>query len=192
MAKTQNINDLPQDPPIPEDDGAADHLPGTTLPSVPLAGTSGERVDISELSGISVAYCYPMTGRPDMELPEGWDDIPGARGCTPQSCAFRDHHQELESLGARVLGISTQGTEYQREAAERLHLPYELLGDGELAFAKALNLPTFEADGMTLIKRLTLVIVDGRILKVFYPVFPPDANAAEVAAWLRGEGPGKD
>ncbi len=127
-----------------------------------------------------------------MELPEGWDDIPGARGCTPQSCAFRDHHQELESLGARVLGISTQGTEYQREAAERLHLPYELLGDGELAFAKALNLPTFEADGMTLIKRLTLVIVDGRILKVFYPVFPPDANAAEVAAWLRGEGPGKD
>ncbi|MBA2346266.1 MAG: peroxiredoxin [Rubrobacter sp.] len=192
MAKTQNTNDLPQDPPIPEDDGAADHLPGTTLPSVPLAGTSGERVDISELSGISVAYCYPMTGRPDMELPEGWDDIPGARGCTPQSCAFRDHHQELESLGARVLGISTQGTEYQREAAERLHLPYELLGDGELAFAKALNLPTFEADGMTLIKRLTLVIVDGRILKVFYPVFPPDANAAEVAAWLRGEGPGKD
>jgi peroxiredoxin len=133
-----------------------------------------------------------MTGRSDRELPEGWDDISGARGCTPQSCAFRDHHQELESLGARVFGISTQDTEYQREAAERLHLPYELLSDGELAFAKALNLPTFEADGMTLMKRLTLVVVDGRILKVFYPVFPPDANAAEVATWLRSEGPGKD
>ena len=192
MAKTQNINDLPPELPIPEDDGATDHLPGTKLPSVPLAGTSGERVDLSELSGTSVAYCYPMTGRPDRELPEGWDDIPGARGCTPQSCAFRDHHQELESLGARVFGISTQGTEYQREAAERLRLPYELLSDGELAFAKALNLPTFDADGMTLIKRLTLVVVDGRILKVFYPVFPPDANAAEVAAWLRSESPGKD
>jgi len=162
-----------------------------TLPSVSLASTSGKTVDLSKLTGTTVVYCYPMTGRPDRDLPEGWDDIPGARGCTPQSCAFRDHHEELQALGARVFGVSTQNTEYQREAIERLHLPYELLSDEGLAFAKALNLPTFEAEGMTLVKRLTLVIQDGKIEKVFYPVFPPDANAADVTAWLRGGSPGK-
>ena len=182
-----NLRELPEDLPIPEDDGAANHLPGMQLPSVPLASTSGETVDLSSLTGTSVVYCYPLTGRPDRDLPEGWEGIPGARGCTPQSCAFRDRHEELKSLGARVLGLSAQSTEYQREAAGRLLLPYELLSDEGLAFTGALNLPTFEVESMTLIKRLTLVIRNGRIQKVFYPVFPPDANAAEVAAWLHSE-----
>jgi peroxiredoxin len=142
-------------------------------------------VDLSGLSGRTVVYCYPRTGRPDEDLPQGWDEIPGARGCTPQSCAFRDHHAELQALGTRVFGLSTQSTEYQREAAGRLHLPFGLLSDEGLTFAKALGLPTFEVEEMTLIKRLTLVIDDGRIEKVFYPVFPPNENAQEVVGWLR-------
>jgi peroxiredoxin len=142
-------------------------------------------VDLAALSGRTVVYCYPLTGRPDRELPRGWDGIPGARGCTPQSCAFRDHHEELTALGARVFGLSTQDTEYQREAAERLRLPYELLSDKELRFAGALGLPTFEVAGAILLKRLTMIIDEGRIAKVFYPVFPPDENAEEVIRWLR-------
>ena len=180
----KSFQDLPPNLPVPEDDGASDHLPGTSLPRVSLPSTSGERVDLSGLPGRTVVYCYPMTGRPGRNLPEGWDDIPGARGCTPQSCGFRDHHAEILALGARVYGLSTQGTDYQREVAERLDLPFELLSDEGLAFARALNLPTFEADGATLLKRLTLVVEDGRVEKVFYPVFPPDENAREVAAWL--------
>jgi peroxiredoxin len=167
------------------DDGASDHLPGTSIPHVPLPSTAGEPVDLAALPGRTVLYCYPLTGRPDRELPQGWDEIPGARGCSPQSCAFRDHHEDLRALGARVFGLSTQDTAYQREAAERLHLPYELLSDGDLRFAAALSLPTFEVDGMVLLKRLTMVIEDGRIEKVFYPVFPPDKNAEEVLGWLR-------
>ena len=185
MASGQNPYELPNDLPVPEDDGAADHLPGMRLPPVPLASTSGEVVDLSALPGRTVVYCYPMTGRPDRSLPAGWDEIPGARGCTPQSCSFRDHHAELRSLGARVFGSSTQDTEYQREAAARLHLPFALLSDAGLAFAGALGLPTFEVDGMVLLKRLTLVIDEGRIEKVFYPVFPPDRSAEEVVEWLR-------
>ena len=184
MASAQNPYELPNDLPVPEDDGAADHLPGMRLPSVPLASTSGEIVDLSALPGRTVVYCYPMTGRPDRSLPAGWDEIPGARGCTPQTCSFRDHHAELRSLGASVFGSSTQDTEYQREAATRLHLPFALLSDSDLAFAGALGLPTFEVDGMVLLKRLTLVIDEGWIEKVFYPVFPPDRSAEEVVEWL--------
>ncbi|MGH3106035.1 MAG: peroxiredoxin [Rubrobacteraceae bacterium] len=184
MASAQNPYELPNDLPVPEDDGAADHLPGKRLPSVPLASTSGEIVDLSALPGRTVVYCYPMTGSPDRSLPAGWDEIPGARGCTPQSCSFRDHHAELRSLGASVFGSSTQDTEYQREAATRLHLPFALLSDSDLAFAGALGLPTFEVDGMVLLKRLTLVIDEGWIEKVFYPVFPPDRSAEEVVEWL--------
>jgi peroxiredoxin len=185
LAKPENEYQLPEGIPAPTDDGAADHLPRLRLTSAPLISMSGDMVDLSALSGKTVVYCYPMTGRPDQDLPQGWDEIPGARGCTPQSCSFRDHHAELRDLGAQVFGLSTQDTEYQREAAERLHLPFELLSDEELAFAEALGLPTFEADGMTLLKRLTLIIEDGRIEKVFYPVFPPGKNAEEVLAWLR-------
>ncbi|HEV8223759.1 MAG TPA: peroxiredoxin [Rubrobacteraceae bacterium] len=188
MASAQNPYELPNDLPVPEDDGAADHLPGMRLPSVPLASTSGEIVDLSALPGRTVVYCYPMTGRPDRSLPAGWDEIPGARGCTPQTCSFRDHHAELRSLGASVFGSSTQDTEYQREAATRLHLPFALLSDSDLALAGALGLPTFEVDGMVLLKRLTLVIDEGWIEKVFYPVFPPDRSAEEVVEWLEDPG----
>ena len=184
MARAQNPHELPNDLPVPTDDGAADHLQGMHLPPVALASTAGETVDLSALPGRTVVYCYPMTGRPGTNLPPGWDEIPGARGCTPQSCSFRDHHAELQALGARVFGLSTQGTEYQSEAAGRLHLPFALLSDAELAFAGALGLPTFEVEGMVLLKRLTLVIDDGWIEKVFYPVFPPDKSAAEVVEWL--------
>ena len=151
---------------------------------MPLISTAGEPVDLAALSGRTVVYCYPLTGRPDRELPRGWDGIPGARGCTPQSCAFRDRHEELRALGARVFGLSTQDTAYQREAVERLRLPYELLSDEELRFAGALGLPTFEVAGAILLKRLTMIIDEGRIEKVFYPVFPPDRNAQEVVAWI--------
>jgi peroxiredoxin len=179
------LQELPKDLPEPNDDGASDHLPGTRVPPVSLMSTAGEPVDLSALPERTVVYCYPLTGRPDSETPQGWDEIPGARGCTPQSCAFRDHHEELRALGARVFGLSTQSTGYQREAVERLHLPYELLSDEDLVFAEALSLPTFEAEGMVLLKRLTMVIDDGRIGRVFYPVFPPDKNAEEVIGWLR-------
>jgi peroxiredoxin len=184
MASAQNPYELPNDLPVPEDDGAADHLPGMRLPPISLASTSGAVVDLTALPGRTVVYCYPMTGKPDRSLPAGWDEIPGARGCTPQSCSFRDHHAELRSLGASVFGSSTQDTEYQREAATRLHLPFALLSDSDLAFAGALGLPTFEVDGMVLLKRLTLVIDEGWIEKVFYPVFPPDRSAEEVVEWL--------
>jgi peroxiredoxin len=179
------LQELPKDLPEPTDDGASDHLLGTRIPPVALMSTAGEPVDLSALPDRTVVYCYPLTGRPDGELPQGWDEIPGARGCTPQSCAFRDHHEELRTLGARVFGLSTQSTGYQQEAADRLHLPYELLSDEDLRFAGALSLPTFEVEGMVLLKRLTMIIDDGRIEKVFYPVFPPDKNAEEVIGWLR-------
>ena len=183
---TGDLYQIPEGIPAPTDDGAADHLTGASLPSLPLASTAGDAVDLSTLSGLTVVYCYPMTGRPDAELPEGWDEIPGARGCTPQSCAFRDHHSELRALGARVFGMSTQSTDYQREAALRLRLPYELLSDEGLVFARALGLPTFEVEGATLLKRLTFVSENAKIAKVFYPVFPPGENAARVIEWLEG------
>ncbi len=184
MPRTDDLYEVPEGIPVPVDDGATDGLPGMRLPSVPLPSTAGGIVDLSALAGTTVVYCYPLTGRPDRDLPRNWDEIPGARGCTPQSCAFRDHHAELQALEARVFGLSTQSTAYQREAAQRLHLPFELLSDENLRFARALNLPTFEADGMTLVRRLTLVVEDGRVEKVFYPVFPPGENAERVLEWL--------
>ncbi len=180
----EDLQRLPADLPEPADDGAADHLPGMRLPPVPLPSTDGGRVDLSALPGTTVVYCYPMTGRPDRDLPRNWDEIPGARGCTPQSCSFRDHHEELCELGARVFGLSTQGTGYQREAAERLHLPFALLSDEGLDFARAAGLPTFRVDGTVLTKRLTMILDDGGISKVFYPVFPPNENAQRVVEWL--------
>lgn len=176
---------LPPHLPIPVDDGACNHLTGMTLPSIPLRATDSSIVDLSALPGCGVVYVYPRTGRPDQLLPTGWDAIPGARGCTPQSCAYRDMAAEFAALGARIFGLSAQDTPYQQEVAERLHLPFPLLSDERLTFASALDLPTFEVDGMALIKRLTLVIRDGTIETVFYPVFPPDADAENVAAWLR-------
>jgi peroxiredoxin len=184
VASAENVYDLPEDLPVPTDDGAADHLEGMRLPPVSLPSTAGEAVDLSSLGGRTVVYCYPMMSKPGSDMPAGWDEIPGARGCTPQSCSFRDHHAELGALGARVFGLSAQDTDYQREAVERLHLPFALLSDEDLAFAQALRLPTFQAGGAVLLKRLTLVIDDGWITKVFYPVFPPDRSAEEVVEWL--------
>jgi peroxiredoxin len=182
---THNLQFLPPDIPVPEDDGGARHLPGARLPDLALPATSGSAVNLSRLNGRIVVYIYPRTGVPGVDAPEGWDAIPGARGCTPQSCSFRDHYAELKALGvAQVFGLSTQDTAYQQEAAARLHLPFPILSDGKLALATALKLPTFTAAGMTLLKRMALVIDDGVITKVFYPVFPPDKSAAEVIAWL--------
>lgn len=184
MSRSDDLYTLPADLAVPVDDGACDHLPGSRLPSVPLRSTAGKLVDLARLPGTTVVYCYPRTGEPDKPLPPGWNDIPGARGCTPQSCAFRDHYAGLQALGAALYGLSTQTTAYQQEAARRLRLPFELLSDADLAFTRALRLPTFQVASMTLIKRLTLIIRDGRVETVFYPVFPPDRNAEDVIAWL--------
>ena len=181
-----NPNVLPPDLPRPPEDGACDHLVGMTLPKITLPSTAGRDLDLGALPpGRTVIYCYPMTGVPGQPLPDGWDSIPGARGCTPQSCSFRDHHRELADLGAQVFGLSTQSTDYQREMAVRLHLPFEVLSDRDLRFATALRLPTFEVEGKRLVKRLTLVVRDQVLEHVFYPVFPPDQSASEVVNWLR-------
>lgn len=175
--------------PEPENDGAADHLKGLLLPEVTLRATDGSDVGLASLTGLTVIYAYPMTGRPDVALPEGWDMIPGARGCTPQSCAFRDHFQELKDLGAsHLFGLSVQTSDYQREAAERLHLPFPLLSDQDYLLADALRLPSMEVEGRRLLKRLTMILRDREILHVNYPVFPPDRDAPDVIAWLQAHG----
>jgi peroxiredoxin len=176
---------LPQNLPVPEDDGAADHLPGSEVPAVALPSTLGGEVDLAQAARERlVVYVYPRTGVPGEPLLDGWDDIPGARGCTPQSCAFRDTQAELARHGAALIGISAQTPQEQAEFAEREHIPYPLLSDHELKLAAAMGLPTFETSGLTLYKRLTFVAEQGRIVKVFYPVFPPDRNAGDVLAWL--------
>jgi len=179
------VAELPPNLPVPADDGACDELPGKRFPELGLPSTSGGRVDLSKLAGRVVVYCYPHTGRPGEATPAEWDAIPGARGCTPQSCSFRDHHAEFGRLGATVFGLSVDEPAWQREAAERLHLPFELLSDSRLALSRALRLPTFEFNGRTYVKRLTMVASAGRIEKVFYPVFPPDRNVVDVLEWLR-------
>jgi len=172
--------------PAPTDDGAAAHLTGARLPAIALQATDDSSLVLADLPGRVVVYVYPMTGRPGVALPDGWDEMPGARGCTPQACAFRDHFAELRVEGvAQVFGLSTNAPDYQREAAERLHLPFALLSDAGLFLTSAMRLPTMMVDGATLLKRMALVVDDGVITKVFYPVFPPDKNAADVLAWLR-------
>jgi peroxiredoxin len=156
------------------------------LPALALSSTQGGEVVLAELPSRSVLFCYPRTGRPGEELPPGWNEIPGARGCTPEACGFRDRHDQFAGLGARVLALSTQAPDYQREMSERLGLPFPVLSDERLELVGALRLPTFETGGWTLVKRITLVIRDGRIEHVFYPIFPPDAHASEVLEWLRG------
>jgi peroxiredoxin len=184
--RVSDYRELPPDLPVPVDDGAADHLAGMALPDLSLASTGGGTESLAELaSGLLVAYVYPRTGTPGEPSPAGWDDIPGARGCTPQSCAYRDSLAEFAELGASVVGISAQSPDEQSEFAAREHIPFPLLSDAGLDLAASLRLPTFEVDGMTLYKRLTLVAEEGRIAKAFYPVFPPDRNAGEVLAWLK-------
>jgi peroxiredoxin len=181
-----NPNVLPPNIPVPQDDGGAKHLAGVKLPDLALSATDGAQVNLAKLKGRTVVYIYPRTGVPGVDTLPGWDQIPGARGCTPQSCSFRDHFGELKRLGvAQLYGLSTQDTAYQHEAATRLHLPFAILSDEKLMLAQALKLPTFTTSGITLLRRMALVIDDGMITKAFYPVFPPDKNAEEVVAWLQ-------
>jgi peroxiredoxin len=177
---------VPDNLPVPQDDGACAHLPGLKLPQLALPTTAGSTVDFSSLPGRSVIFCYPKTGVPGKEIPPSWDSIPGARGCTPQNCSFRDEYANLQQAGVKqVFGVSAQSSGYQREARERLHLPYLLVSDEKLAFTHALNLPTFEFEEETLIKRLTLIVDDGVITHVLYPVFPPDKSAADTLDWIK-------
>jgi peroxiredoxin len=177
---------LPANLPVPVDDGAARHLVGRNLPPVSLPATAGPPVRLDALgAGWSVLYCYPRTGRPEADPPPGWDDVPGARGCTPQACRYRDHYAELRALEAQVFGISTQTTDYQQEMAARLQLPYPVLSDADFRLTDALGLPTFQIEGMRLLRRLTLLVRANRIEHCLYPVFPPDADADHVLDWLR-------
>lgn len=173
--------------PAPEDDGAATHLKGAIIPSVTLEATDGNSVDLAALNGRTVVFAYPRTGEPGKPaLVDDWDMIPGARGCTPQTCSFRDLFADLRAAGAdHVYGLSSQDGAYQREMAQRLHLPFAVLSDAKLALTRALALPTMQVSGVTLIKRLAMIVDDGRIAHVFYPVFPPDRNGPDVLAWLK-------
>lgn len=188
MSDKKRIDDiltLPENLPEPKDDGAADHLRGMQIPAITLTATNGASIDLATILGTMVIYCYPRTGLPDVAPPDEWNFIPGARGCTPQSCAFRDHFDEFKQLGITVYGLSTQDPVYQAEAVKRLALPFQLLSDEALKFSSALNLPLFAVHGITLLKRLTLIVKNGIIVKVFYPVFPPNENAANVIAWIK-------
>ena len=180
---------LPPDSPVPIDDGACAHLRESSLPPVRLRSSSGQLIDLAALRGTVVIYMYPRIAVPDRPVPKGWDMIPGARGCTPQACRFRDLSGEFTALGIQLFGLSTQPSTYQRVAAERLHLPFELLSDDQLELTHGWALPTFTVDGEVLLKRLTLIIRDGTVVKVFYPVFPPTTNADEVLRWLRSSAP---
>ena len=184
-AGQEDFTKLPPNLPVPMDDGACDHLLHMQIAAIPLNATVGGTVSLPAVKAErTIVYCYPRTGEPGKPSPDGWDAIPGARGCTPQSCSMRDNHHAIRRLGGDVFGMSTQSTSYQQEAANRLHLPFALLSDQQLKMTHALRLPTFEVQGWTLIKRLTIVIHEGKIEKVFYPVFPPDKHGEQVAAWL--------
>ena len=186
---SSDFTTLPPDLPAPQDDGAADHLPGMSVPALTLESSAGP-VDLAELaSGRAVIYLYPMTGTPGRPLVAGWDEFPGARGCTPESCGFRDHAAELAALDARVAGLSGQTLADQVAFAERNRMPFPVIADPELRLRDALSLPTFALHGVTYLRRLTLVAEHGAIVKAFYPVFPPDRHAAEVLAWLDQRGP---
>ena len=186
MGQQTPLDQLPPNLPVPQDDGGCRHLTGMRLPDLALPSTRSRPVNLARITAPRlVLYAYPMTGRPGVTLPQGWDDIPGARGCTLETCGFRDHHADLARLQTEVLGVSTQTTEYQQEMVDRLKVPFEVLSDAEFRLVEALRLPTFTAGGMRLIKRLTIVASAGRIEHVFYPVFPPDKHAAEVIAWLK-------
>lgn len=180
----EDLATLPKGLPVPANDGLADHLIGMHIPSVPLSSISGKIIDLSAIQGWHVIYCYPLTGRPESNLPDDWNSIPGARGCTPQTCSYRDYYHELLKLQAKVFGVSTQTSEYQREMAGRLHIPFEVLSDSQLKFAHALRLPTINVNGHWLIKRITLIAHYSVIRQVHYPVFPPDKDPEKVIEWL--------
>lgn len=182
---SNDFTSLPEGLPVPIDDGLATHLVGMPLPNVQFESTNGRLVNLLGLQDRLVIYVYPLTGRPDVPLPEGWDEIPGARGCTPQACDFRNHYQQLQQLNTLVIGLSSQTTDYQLELKNRLHLPFDLLSDNNFQLKSALNLPVFKVGELLLYKRLTLIAEQNIIKKVFYPVFPPNQNASQVMDWLR-------
>lgn len=182
---TSQFNTLPAGLPIPVDDGLTAHLPGLSVPSAVFKSTNGESISLASIQGRVVVYVYPLTGRPNVALPEGWDEIPGARGCTPQACDFSDHYQKLQALQATVFGLSSQTTDYQLEFKNRLHLPFDLLSDSNFQLKQALHLPTFQVGELLLYKRLTLIAEEQVIKKVFYPIFPPNQHAAQVIDWLK-------
>jgi peroxiredoxin len=189
--RSDDLYSLPEALPAPEDDGACAHLLGAEVPALELLSTQGRHVSLAEASrrGRVVVYCYPRTGVPDRDPPKGWNQIPGARGCTPQTCGFRDHHAGFRALGAEVFGLSVQDTAYQREMAGRLGVTFEVLSDDGYRLTRAMRFPTFTVEGKELLRRFTLVLHHGRVERVFYPVFPPDENAASVLAWLRSVAP---
>jgi peroxiredoxin len=189
QGRTGDLLTLPADLPVPIDDGACRHLPTMRMPALRLLSTAGRWVDVQgSAERRTVIYCYPRTGQPDKDPGPGWDQIPGARGCTPETCAFRDHHKEIARLGADVYGVSTQDSSYQQEMVRRLNVPFEVLSDADLKLVTALRLPTFEFEGLTLIRRLTMIVRNRRIEKIFYPVFPPDQHAAEIVSLLKEHG----
>lgn len=179
-----SLTGLPDGLPIPIDDGSTAHLVGMRLPNIKLESTSGSLVGLMDIQDRLVIYVYPLTGRPEVPLPEGWDEIPGARGCTPQACDFRNHYQQLQQLNTAVLGLSSQTTDYQLELKKRLHLPFDLLSDHSFQLKAAINLPVFKVGELLFYKRLTLIAEQNVIKKVFYPVFPPNQNAIQVIDWL--------
>jgi peroxiredoxin len=181
----ENLEYLPEGLPIPTDDGSCKHLIGMSIPNIKLKATNGELIDLKNIKGHTVFYLYPMTGPSEIPLPKGWDQIPGARGCTPQACSFKNHYAELQELSVTVFGMSTQSSDFQTKEKERIHLPFDLLSDENIEFAKALNLPLHYVNHLTLHKRVTLIFEDGKIVKYFYPVFPPDKNINEVIEWLK-------
>ncbi len=191
MLRSDDLYSLPPGVPVPVDDGACDHLPGFRVPSLVLPATDGRKVDLAALPGRTVVYIFPRTGRPDRDPLPGWNATPGARGCTPQSCAFRDYHADLRALGVEVFGLSVQSTAYQQEAVERLHLPFALLSDEAFAFIHGLGLPEIEVAGQRFAQRVTLVVQDGMVKYVFYPVFPPGENAAQVISWFQAQDNGR-
>lgn len=181
----RDLNTLPEGLPVPADDGACDHLCGMSLPAIQLKATSGRSVSLQTLNQPTIIFFYPRTGEPDKPAPADWDLIPGARGCTPQSCGFRDLYREFQQLGYQIFGFSSQDTDYQKEFVQRNHIPFEILSDAQFEFIDYMNLPTFEYEGLRLVKRMAWVIQEGVVQKVFYPIFPPNENASAVLSWLK-------
>lgn len=181
----ESLEYLPEGLPIPTDDGSCNHLIGMSIPNIKLKATNGKLIELKNIDGRVVFYLYPMTGPSHIPLPKGWDEIPGARGCTPQACSFKNNYAELQELGLTVFGMSTQSSDFQIKEKERIHLPFDLLSDQNIEFAKTLNLPLHYVEDLTLHKRVTLIFKDGKIVKYFYPVFPPDKNINEVIEWLK-------
>ncbi|GAB5540076.1 MAG: redoxin family protein [Salibacteraceae bacterium] len=191
IVRSDNLYKLPDELPVPIDDGAANHLTGAVLPDFSLTSTSGDQINLYRSGGLNIVFCYPRTGRPNEEAlggTENWNSIPGARGCTPQACSYRDKFSELEDLGANLYGLSTQDTEYQKEAVSRLGLPYKLLSDSNLQFLENLNLPFFKIGDTVLLKRITLIIQNGIVSHYFYPVYPPNSDAENVLSWISANG----